>query len=302
MKFLITGARLMAAAALLAPLGGSTAFAHGFAGARFFPATLVTDDPFVADEWSFPTIAWSRDGDDVATTTTSIDFAKRITTGLGIEIAASYVDLQPVGGRAVEGFDNLSAGAKYQLLVDPVHETILAIGVDADFGGTGAKRIGAESFSTITPAIFFGKGFGDIAPADSLLRPLAVTGSVGVGIPTVARVSGGPPDSLRIGIAVEYSLPYLQAQVRDAGLRPPFDRMIPLVEVALEKPLDSVSQKITGTINPGLLWAGQYVQFGAEALLPVNRASGRGAGFIVQLHLYVDDIFPGTFGRPLLGV
>jgi hypothetical protein len=26
------------------------AFSHGFAGRRFFPATLSTDDPFVADE------------------------------------------------------------------------------------------------------------------------------------------------------------------------------------------------------------------------------------------------------------
>ena len=30
--------------------------AHGFAGKRFFPATLATEDPFVADELSLPTI------------------------------------------------------------------------------------------------------------------------------------------------------------------------------------------------------------------------------------------------------
>ena len=30
----------------------SRAYGHGFAGARFFPATLSTDDPFVADEFS----------------------------------------------------------------------------------------------------------------------------------------------------------------------------------------------------------------------------------------------------------
>ena len=34
--------------------------AHGFAGKRFFPATLATDDPFVADELSLPTIAYSK--------------------------------------------------------------------------------------------------------------------------------------------------------------------------------------------------------------------------------------------------
>src|SRR6476646_5026684 len=31
--------------------------AHGFAGKRFFPATLATDDPFVADELSLPTLS-----------------------------------------------------------------------------------------------------------------------------------------------------------------------------------------------------------------------------------------------------
>ncbi len=30
---------------------------HGFAGARFFPATLSTDDPSVNDELSLPTIS-----------------------------------------------------------------------------------------------------------------------------------------------------------------------------------------------------------------------------------------------------
>jgi len=33
------------------------ASAHGFAGARFFPATFSTDDPFVNDELSLPTVS-----------------------------------------------------------------------------------------------------------------------------------------------------------------------------------------------------------------------------------------------------
>jgi hypothetical protein len=48
------------ASALLA----SNAFAHGVAGKRFFPATLATDDPFVADELSLPTVSTTgRDKD-----------------------------------------------------------------------------------------------------------------------------------------------------------------------------------------------------------------------------------------------
>ena len=41
----------------------SNAFAHCFVGARFFPATLATDDPCVADEMSLPTVSWSKTGD-----------------------------------------------------------------------------------------------------------------------------------------------------------------------------------------------------------------------------------------------
>src|SRR6516162_10467470 len=33
------------------------ALAHGLAGERFFPATILTDDPFVADEISLPQVS-----------------------------------------------------------------------------------------------------------------------------------------------------------------------------------------------------------------------------------------------------
>ena len=39
----------------------------------------------------------------------------------------------------------------------------------------------------------------------------------------------------------------------------------------------------------------------AAGLIPVNRASGTGVGVIGQLHLYLDDMFPKTFGQPLIG-
>ena len=42
---------------LAAPLPAS---AHGFAGDRFFPATITTDDPFAASELSLPTVSAIR--------------------------------------------------------------------------------------------------------------------------------------------------------------------------------------------------------------------------------------------------
>jgi hypothetical protein len=57
----------------------------------------------------------------------------------------------------------------------------------------------------------------------------------------------------------------------------------------------------TGTINPGVIWVGSYFQVGLEAIVPVNKESGSAVGVIGQLHLYLDDMFPTTIGRPLLG-
>src|SRR5258708_4595045 len=137
----------------------TAATAHGFAGARFFPATIATDDPFVADELALPTGAWFKDSGEVRTTTYSVDFAKTITRNFGIGFGGTYLRLRPPGGSDVDGFDNLHVGAKYQLDVDAVRETLLSIGVDADLGSTGTRRIGADRFGTITPTVFFGKGF-----------------------------------------------------------------------------------------------------------------------------------------------
>jgi hypothetical protein len=285
--------------------GIDAASAHGFTGPRFFPATLATDDPFVADELSLPTVETGQDENAPRTTALSIDLAKRITSDLGIELGASYLAVHPPGDVAVYGFDNLGIGVKYQLDVDPEHETIFAVGLDADVGGTGASRVGAENFSVVTPAVFFGKGFGDLAGKTSWLRAFAVTGSAGIAIPTRARDTEDGfeqhPHALELGLAVEYSLIYLQSQVKNIGLTAPFDRMIPVVELALEKPFDRGGGPLTGTVNPGLLWAGQYFQLGAEAMIPVSGHSGRGVGFIAQLHLFIDDLFPATFGRPVIG-
>ncbi len=130
----------------------------------------------------------------MANATAAMDFAKRITSNFGIEVNATCVDLHPAGGPSVRALTMFRQAPKYQLLVDGPHETIFAIGVDADIGGTGAKRIGAERFhARLTPAFFFGKGFGDLSPAMSLLRPLAITGSFGVGVPAAARARAARP-------------------------------------------------------------------------------------------------------------
>ena len=83
------------------------------------------------------------------------------------------------------------------------------------------------------------------------------------------------------------------------GLREPFSRMIPVVEFAMSTALDRGASGTTGTVNPGILWAGRYVQVAVEAAIPVNSRSGSHVGWIAQLHFFIDDLFPTTIGRPI---
>jgi hypothetical protein len=292
-----SGAALVAAAALLLP---ASTGAHGFAGQRFFPATIATDDPFVADELSLPTfstvkVPGEEGGPAVREYDVGIDLAKRITPRFGLGVAEDYTWLEPDAGPSISGFQNVEVGMKYQFWESDAHEALASGGVDAEIGGTGRETVGAEKASTITPGLFLGKGLGDLPDGARYLRPLALTGQFGVSLPTSADA-----DSLVYGFAIEYSLIYLQAHVKDLGLPAPLNRVIPLVEFALETPFNrETAGQTTGTINPGVIWSGQHCQLGCEAIIPANARTGSEVGVVVQLHFYLDDLFPRSLGRPL---
>jgi hypothetical protein len=109
------------------------------------------------------------------------------------------------------------------------------------------------------------------------------------------------PNNLVWGFALEYSIPYLQSFVKDMAWGTPFNRMIPIVEFNFSTALNRGASGTTGTINPGILWSGQAIQIGIEAVIPVNSRSGSKTGILAQLHFYLDDIFPKSIGRPLFG-
>jgi hypothetical protein len=173
--------------------------------------------------------------------------------------------------------------------------------LDVTWGNTGKLAAGAPGFTTLSPTFDFGKGFGDLPDSLPWLRPLALTGNLSLNFPTQAATNGMPhPNSFFYGFAVQYSVPYLQSQVKDLGLGPPFNRLIPLVEFALTTPFNrGQSGMTTGTVQPGFIWAGQYFQVGAEMIIPTNSLSGHGIGGVVQLHFYLDDLFPNSIGRPI---
>jgi hypothetical protein len=300
--------------------GASTASAHGVIGQRFFPATLTTDDPFVADEMSLPTVSHQKTGTDPSVKETAIDFdfAKRITPEFGIVMGYGWKHLDQLGPpRNPNGFGNFEITGQWQFFRNDPHEAVAMIGLSGAIGGTGAKRIGADGFTTLTPTFYFGKGAGDLPETMNWLQPFAVTGTLGYSIPTRSSTSTTviDPDTgdasldierhsnaIQYGLAIQYSLPYLTSNIQDLGLPVWMNRLTPLVEFRFTQPVDNrFGEQTTGTINPGIIWSGQSIQLGIEAIIPATRATGKNVGVIAQVHFYLDDIFPQTLGRPLFG-
>lgn len=263
--------------------------AHGILGQRFFPATITTDDPFAADELALPTIRYFDHETDY-----NFDYAKSIFPDFAIGVGIGYIDSRPPGAPVQKGFSNLDISPALEVYRDTGHEFILTTGIDWEVGSTGNKAV-AERSSTYTPTIKFGKGFGDLPDSLKYLRPLAITGTVGYAIP------GDGNKTIEWGGAIEYSLLYLQNNVHAEGFSNVVAHLTPIVEFSFSSPTRSGNGSTTGTLNPGLFWSGQYVQIAAEAVVPVNRASGHGLGFVAQLHFYLDDLFPHSIGRPLFG-
>jgi hypothetical protein len=303
-------------ALLLFSAGGASA--HGIAGNRFFPATIQSEDPFVAEELSLPTVSHAKTSDDpsVKQTDIAIDYAKRITPNFGVSLGTAYTHLDQASPHNPNGFQNFEVMPKYQFFRSDAHEAVASAGLSIELGGTGARRVGAESVTSYRPTLFFGKGAGDLPQSLNWARPFAVTGVLGYGITSRKQTTSTvvDPDTGDVSLsvdhhsnqlvyagAIEYSMRYLQSNVRDLGLPDFVNGLTPLVEFAFATPVtDRYGERTTGTINPGILWSGQFYQIGIEAVIPVTRETGKAVGFIAQLHFYLDDIFPRTIGKPLL--
>jgi hypothetical protein len=291
-----------------------SASAHGFAGQRFFPTTFQVDDPFISDEFSLLynriTMNDPAGGPRIETWSLDVAYSKRITPSLGVEVDEQYQSLHTQGDGTASGFANIGVNIKYQFFTSAVHETILSVGVSDEIGHTGSSKVGSDPFSTVSPAFYFGKGFGDLPESLGVLRPLAITGVIGPNFPLQKTTSTANdqvgvdvtdnPTTLTWGFTVQYSLLYLQSFVKDVGLTAPFNRMVAIVEFANETCLNAdCKNQTTSTINPGIAWIGKFTQFGLAAEIPTNSRSGADIGVLGLLHVFVDDLFPKSIGRPI---
>lgn len=299
--------RLFAAALPFLP---AIAHAHGVAGPRIFVSTLQLDDPAVADELAIPTLnvihnQASNGSDPNFETDANISYAKRITDRFGVSVSLGETWLSPLHGPATSGLQNLHVGAKYLAYVNPEHEFMTSVGIDREFGTTGSPGIGADTASTTTPSITFGKGFGDLPIGP--LRAFAVTGQFGYDISERGlkqfpdgSVNSGHENRWNAGLSFQYSIPYLQSQVKNYALPDWLGNLTPLVEIAYSSPANAPSATpMKWLIAPGVAYSGDWYQLTAELTIPGNRNTGKNIGFVAEFHIYLDDLLPKSLGAPI---
>jgi hypothetical protein len=309
-----SGARWLITAAMV--LLSVAAHAHGIVGNRLFPGTLAFDDPAVMDELILPAASRLKhpsDDTDVVDSRIAWSFSRLLTSTLALEIESGWMH-RNWGPAQRTGFDTTAVGLKGLLYKNELHETMISAGLAWGVGGSGAQGVGAGNPDTLQPSIFFGKGFGDLPNGLSWLRPLAVTGAVTLEHPLAGTSTNfgidpqtgqlGPAltrnvDILHWGFAIQYSTYYLTSRFTPGKLPKdePLHQFIPLVEFAFDSPR---GEKTAATVNPGLAYVGDTWQLAAEAIVPLNSEGGRTIGVRAHLFLFLDDLIPTVFGKPLL--
>jgi hypothetical protein len=274
-------------AAVLLASWPQLALAYTSAGDRTFPAMILLPQVAPADEIYLTPSA--QPTTESHATDLAVNFAKTLTERLGVRFEEDYTWL----GRNT-GWQNLETVAQYLAVLDPVREGLVTLGIAQEWGGTGARRIGAAQQGATTPTVYFGKGMGDYDIG--YLRPFAVTGAIGYQFADSAPRS----DALHSDIAVEYSIPYLQSKVRAFDLPDLLRGMTPLVEAVVITPTTNRGNgRTSATFGPGINYSGEGWEFTIEALVPAGRGPVSGVGVAAQLNISLDYFFPDTIGKPL---
>jgi hypothetical protein len=310
---------LAAAGLCAASVWSHPSFAHAVAGARVFVPTLTLDDPGVADEASLPTIQYQRSGaaggpGPTHETDLSFEYDKRITENFGLGVNDGWSIFQTDHAKTQTGFPNLYITAKYEAYVNAEHEFIASVGIVREFGGTATLHTGGDRFGSTAPTLYVGKGFGDLPIGAA--RALGVTGELSYSVadiklkgvtatdPTTGlsntTFNNGANNQWSGGISLQYSMSYLKNQVKDFGLPDFVNRLVPALEVTWSSPSGSPSTLGTQILYaPAIYYMADDWDIGLAALIPGNKATGTNVGAIAQFHIFLDDVFPNSIGKPL---
>ena len=298
---------------------GRDAYAHGIAGNRHFPGTLTFDDPAITDEWPTEVSSFKHpagDGMDVTNKAITSSFSRLLTPTLLVGIDTGWIERSRSGFPSQAGPDMTSLNLKSLVYENDPHETLVSASFAWGIAHSGSQAIGADQATTFQPGLFFGKGFGDVPDNFSWLRPFAITGAVTPAFVTshkssVSAVTPGgqlapvltpTPNIFHWRVALEFSTLYLTDRFTGGPPKEePLHQFVPLIEFPFDMPFGSGSNgRTVASMNPGLSYVADTWQLAAEAIVPLNRETGRGVGIRAQVLFFLDDLVPPLFGQPLL--
>jgi hypothetical protein len=276
-------------------LVSSVVFAHGYLGKRFFPSAITVDEAFIADKLVVPIYYTESNPDATWLTNPKLQYAKSITKNWQLSITSSYLHIQNKHANSLNGFDNFEIGARYNILFSDTLESVFSIGLNSKIGGTGSHVVNAAPYSTISPELLYSQGLSFLPETLKILRPIGFTMSLSPNFIT----ENNSITSVSWGVAIEYSLPYLQQYVINFNNNV-FKHLVPLIEF----PFTSCTNKncahgTTGNIDPGFIIYNRYGQLGLEAIIPSNCQTGHQIGGVIQFYLYLDTIAPNSLGKPI---
>jgi len=291
------GAISSATAALACSLVATNVYAHGVVGQRSFIEPFITEDVNPKNEFVIarPELDYSRDGHSLSY---GFGIEKKLADYFSVTFDTEWDRISPKDPAepSESGFNNLGITLKYAFYVDPPHEAIVSFAVEST-APTGTRDVGAEKDWSFKPFFLYGKGFGDLPDGFDYLRPFAVQGDAGV------EVSSGPGTATTIAhnIAIQYSIPYLQAAVRDFGIGWPFNDLIADVEFNFEHGVhgeEKGTNKITTT--PGIVYMDRWVELGVAGRFPLTGSAHDelSSGVIFIVDLFIDDIWPASKWQP----
>jgi hypothetical protein len=294
--YLIAGI-IALAVSVLAPGEG---FAYTAAGDRTFPAMLIQPQVAPSDAiWgTFSTQPQNaaKTGDPTQDSSFTGTFSKTITDRFGIQLEDGLSLIDRLHASPVSGFQNLDLQIQYEMVLDQQHEFVLSVEVDRQFGRTGDGRVNSPDLSTTQPSMTFAKGLNELP--FPFARPFAITGFAGYQI-----ADAGRSNMVNAGLSLQYSFPYLVSKVEVIDLPGYLRGMTPIVEFSYSAPAGpGPSQPQTLIVAPGISYSqNSGWELGVEAMIPTNRATGRGVGVIAQMVVQLDYLLAGTFlGRPII--
>ena len=290
-----------AVGAFLGCIAAVDAHAHGVVGERAFIEPFITEDVNPKNEFVIGRPEWdhSRDGSALSV---GFGLEKKISDRFSLTLDSEWDTTDPKGPGELheDGFNNLSISPKYAFFIDPEHEAIASIALEAT-APTGSRSVDAEPDWSFKPFLLYGKGLGELPQAVKYLRPFAVQGDAGFEV----SIDHDRTTTFAHNIAIEYSIPYLQSFVRDFALPWPLSNLIADGEFNFEHGVNGAEHGKTSAIaTPGIVYMDRYIEFGVAGRFPLNQNTHQQLdwGIVWIVDIFIDDILPWTRWQPIGGM